>query len=234
MAANKAATSGRLSCLYQKPVWLNGRGSLSWSQVPPQWQRLPFFDTSIKLTDRAYLPVRENWTKPSHLHPPPISLSVVIHRGETQWVFQEFISCTSRIRLLRWGTETSGELPLQCSDLRTSVYTSSETWSYFIYYLFTPFFFQVQPKCSMKEKFCRPWQGISKHIVQLFCCLKEHPTFKQDDAIAVTVGTWGTLYHPHVGMIQLLNLTESILKELPFKILMGKLEVSIVFWCWLA
>lgn len=47
-----------------------GWESLSRSQLPPQWQRLPFFQMSIKLIDGAYLPVREKWTKP------PVPLSV--------------------------------------------------------------------------------------------------------------------------------------------------------------
>lgn len=90
----------------------NGWKSLSRSQVPPQWQRLPVFDTSIKLTDSAYLHVREKWTKPP-------SLCQLIHTGKTRRVFQEFISSTSQITLLRlWGGSQGGfPCSLQCLDL---------------------------------------------------------------------------------------------------------------------
>lgn len=103
----------------QSGEWLGE--NLSPSRVPAQWQRLPFFDTSINLMDSAYLPpVRE-------MDRALPSLCQLDHIGEAQRVFQEFISCTSQIRLLRWGGwEMSGEWGGGVGGgVRTSVYSSS-------------------------------------------------------------------------------------------------------------
>lgn len=53
--------------------------------------------------------------------PNPQSRCQLIHTGETPRVFQEFISCTSQIRPLRWVGEgiSGGRLPAQPTVLRS-------------------------------------------------------------------------------------------------------------------
>lgn len=152
MSANKAAVSVGLACCVLETSPVNGWESLSGSQVPPQWQRLPFFDTSIKLMDSPYLPARQKWTEPPR---PSVSWSI---RAKTQRAFQEFISCTSKIRLLRWWGVSQGSFLRSLQVSGPLVYTSSEIWSYLIYYLFQRSF-GVQPQCNERVS-----QTATKHF----------------------------------------------------------------------
>lgn len=52
-------------CLLLDPSPVNGQRRRCRSQVRSQRQKLPFFKASIKLTDSAYLPLREKWTEAS-------------------------------------------------------------------------------------------------------------------------------------------------------------------------
>lgn len=106
---------------------VNGWESLSRNQVSPQWQRLPLFDTSIKLTDNAYLLLREKLTKPCI---PLLVDPYGQNPGSLLGVHQLHITD----KTIEMGEKSVGSFLLRCLDLWTSVYTLSEMWhvTYFI------------------------------------------------------------------------------------------------------